>query len=187
MKIGPLITFAAYGVAGFFPVIAMLVNEMVKADSGSTTLFKAKTIYKWKSYQLTWEQDGSTTEFAVTDYDCSADGYKKICDGGKVWFSFSLFEVCTVVVSLLFICCQQKFPGFRFLNYLVTLGGILCGIIAVAVFFKVGYEDGIKNVSPYKFSGEFTVRASPVLSVIALIAHFVAFILLCATSKKSDD
>ena len=92
-----------------------------------------------------------------------------------------------MIASFLLICCQQKFPKFRFFNYLVTLGGILCGIIAVVVFYKVGYEDGIKKVSPFSFSGEFSVRASPVLSIIALISHVAAFIFLCVFSTKSDD
>ena len=49
MKLGTLLTFAFFAIAGLFPLIAMAVNEMVSADTGSFYLFYAKTVFKWKS------------------------------------------------------------------------------------------------------------------------------------------
>ena len=49
MKIGPLLTLVAFAVAAVFPVIAMLVNQMAHADTGTQTLFTNNTLFKWKS------------------------------------------------------------------------------------------------------------------------------------------
>ena len=84
---------------------------------------------------MTTEFKEGKVEGAVEDYDCSVEGYRKVCDGGRVWFSFSLFEIGTAIVSLLILWCQQKHPKLRYINGFVTLGGIVCGIIAVSVWF----------------------------------------------------
>ena len=113
-----------------------------------------------------------------------------------MWLAFSALEIVTVVVNIFFLLvCAAKYPSTRFLNFLVGLAGILCGVIAVAVWFKVGMDEGIEGqIDAFKdkypvlrfLPDEFknNVKASPVLSCFAMVSQFVGIIFVCFVKRQ---